>query len=422
MAPPAAASARKLDILVLSLMFPPDGVSTAHIMGELAVDLRACGHRVRVLTTTPHYSVDSVARASQPMTRIFGNLVMRSDFDGVQVTHIKMPQKRGGIGRRLASWLWFHAVAAVIGILMRPRPGVVLVPSPLLSLAVVAWLINLGRGAKYVYNVQELYPDLAINSGYVKSRFAIGVLCWLERFVYQHAAAVTTIGPTMRRRIAARVPERPVVVIPNPADIDSMRPLARKNDFARVHHLNEHFVVTYAGNMGLMQGLDDVLAAAELMRECSNVVYLFVGEGVVASALHESAAARGLPNVRFLPQQPYSLVPEIYATSDVCLVPLIGAIACEAIPSKVARIMACGRPALAIAPADSDLAKLVTSVGCGAVAQPGMPQDLAEAIARLAADPALRQAMGERGRAYACSHLSRSAVAAAYDSLIRGVA
>ncbi len=415
----AAEAPRGQDVLILILMFAPDGVSTAQIFGDLAEDLQRRGHRVRVLTSTPHYSVDEEARRAQPLARRWGRFVFTSRFRGVEVTHVAMPQKSGIIARRVASWLWFHAMTFILGRFVLPRAATIIVPSPLLTLGVVAWAINVGRRARFVYNVQELYPDLAVNSGYLRNPWIIGALRRLERFVYRHAFAVTVVGATMARRVRERAGATPVELIPNPADVDAMVPLPRDNDFARDHGLTGKFVVGYAGNMGPFQGLDAVLEVAALLRDEPGIQFLMVGEGVQRSTLEAEARARGLANLTFLPQQPYTLVPQIYASCDLSLVPLIGAAAAEAIPSKVARIMACASPVLPLAPRESDLANLVEQAGCGVLVEPGDAHALAAAIRRVRSDESARRAMGARGRAYAQSRLSRTATADAYDQLLR---
>ena len=98
-------------VLVLSLVFPPDAVSTAQIMGDLAVDLRALGHSVSVLTTTPHYNRDAEADGRQPRRPWWGRLVQRSDLHGMPVFHTAMPRKTGSIPMRLLAWTLFHVLS-----------------------------------------------------------------------------------------------------------------------------------------------------------------------------------------------------------------------------------------------------------------------------------------------------------------------
>jgi colanic acid biosynthesis glycosyl transferase WcaI len=225
----------------------------------------------------------------------------------------------------------------------------------------------------------------------------------------------------MQRKIASRIEGPPVIIIPNPADIDQMRPLPRHNEFSRRHGLDDRVVISYAGNMGPCQGLEDVITIAEMLRERRNILFLFVGEGGVKAKLQRLASRMGTANVLFLPQQPYALVPEIYAASDISLVPLVGSIANDAIPSKVARIMACGRPVVAVTPENSDLAEMILRSGCGIVVPPGDIQALADCVANLADDWEQRAAMGQRGRKTAKAELSRIAAARAYDRLITSV-
>jgi colanic acid biosynthesis glycosyl transferase WcaI len=408
------------NVLILSLFFPPDSVSTAQLFGELAVDFKAKGHDVSVLTTTPHYSAAAAAIGRGFERAGPFSLLRKSSFEGIPVTHVPMPLKAGGIANRLLAWAWFH-VAVVVAGLARRRPDVVIVPSPLLSLAVAGWMI--GRGAALIYNVQELYPDLAINAGKVKNGALRDLLRGLERFVYEKSAAVTVIGPAMFDRVKERT-SRPdkVRLVPNFVDLDEMRPLPRDNAFAREHGMTDVFSIVYAGNLGLAQGFDDVLHAADLLRDEPRMRFVFVGDGVLAPALRATVEEREMRNVAFVGHQPYGRVPEIYSASDACLVPLSAAAAFEAIPSKVVRIMACARPVVAIAPATSDLANIVAESGCGVTVEPGDGPALARELKKLASDPKAAAAMGARGREYAAANFSRAAVSSAYDALIREVA
>ena len=234
---------------MLTLVFPPDSVSTAQIMGELATDLQGVGHTVTVITTTPHYNRDPELEARQPLHRWWGRIVQRSTFAGAQVFHTIMPVKTASIVRRLAAWLQFHVLSVVVGVTALRNVDVIITPSPPLTMGVAAWLLGLWHRAPFVYNVQELYPDIAIALGAIKNRRIISVLLALERFVYARARMVTVIGAGMRRRILAKaVPPEKVRLIPNFVDVDHMLALPKDNPFSREHGLARAFVVTYAGN------------------------------------------------------------------------------------------------------------------------------------------------------------------------------
>ena len=334
-------------VLVLSLVFPPDSVSTAQIMGELSVALRERGCAVTVLTTTPHYNVDRVLLEEQPLRRWWGPLVQRSEFRGIPVYHALMPRKSGSVSARIAAWLGFHVLSLLVGFLAPLRWSVVLAPSPPLTVGVCAWLLTLRRPSRFVYNVQEIYPDIAISLGALRSPLLVRLLQGLERFVYGRAAAVAVIASRMRERLLAKGVAPPkVVVIPNCTDAATLHPLAKDNAFARQHLLSGRFVVSYAGNMGPAQGLERLLDAARLVQDDPAIVFLLVGDGLVKPALAERVGREGLSNVRLLDQQPYARMSEIYSASDVSVVAQASASGSDAVPSKVYRIMTCARPVL----------------------------------------------------------------------------
>ena len=270
------------------------------------------------------------------------------------------------------------------------------------------------------YNVQELYPDIAITLGALKSPRLIALFYALERFVYARAGAITVIAERMRRRLLDKgVPAAKIRVIPNFVDVTDMAPLAKANPFSLEHGLDRAFVVTYAGNMGPAQGLETVLDAAVLLRDQPQLKFVLVGEGGLHDRLKAIARERDLDNVLILPHQSYALVPQIYATSDVCLVPLAPDTGFDAIPSKVYRIMACARPVLASADPDSDLAELVRLARCGLVVPPRSPETLAEAVSEAMRIVSRCRAMGEAGRAHVIAHYARESISPQYEALVR---
>lgn len=406
-------------VLIYSLVFAPDGVSTAQLYGELAADLVAAGHQVTVIAGRPHYNRDVAAEASQPLRRHWPTLLDRSDYHGIPVYHTLMPARRGGTPGRAAGWLGFHVVGLAAGLFAVPRPDVILVPSPLLTAGVVAWVIGLLRGAPYVYNVQELYPELAVRLGAVRSPLLLRVLRRLERFVYERAYAVTVISRGMQLLIsAAGTPPGKIRLIPNFVDTGFLRPLPGPSRIRGERGWGDGFVVLYAGNVGRAQGLEVLLDAAPSLTAEARVRIVFVGDGVLRPVLEQRALELGLSNVAFVPHQPYASVPDIYAAGDACVVSLPDELGDLALPSKVLRIMACGRPVLALCHPDSDLGRVVSEAGAGVVVHPVEPAAIAEAVRRLARNPEEAKRMGVAGRAYVEAHFSRSTVTRQYARLM----
>jgi len=202
-------------------------------------------------------------------------------------------------------------------------------------------------------------------------------------------------------------------------DTEFIRPGSQCNDFSNAHNLGGKFVVLYAGNIGLTQGFETILDAADSLRKRSDLCFLIVGDGARRAWLERQLAERRLPNVLLLPYQPRSVVPMIYACSDICLVPLKKGTAHETFPSKIYTIMSAARPAVASADPDSELAWVVQQAACGWAVPPDDAGALAGAIEQAYLQKEELQAMGARGRKYVLEHHSRHAVARSYDTLVR---
>jgi len=405
------------NLLLLSLAFPPDANSTAQLFGEMVEDLVAERWNVEVVTTKPHNSPGRATIASQGLAPVWAGLLAKSRFHGATVWHTAMPVKGNSVAVRISGWLGFHILSVIAAWLKVGKADVILAPSPPITTGLAAWLIGLIKGAPFVYNVQELYPDAVVSLGALKEGVLLNLLRDIERFVYRQAFAVTAIAPGMARIIRERTSDaHKVRLIPNFVDLHVIAPRPRDNAFSREFGLTDRFTVVYAGNMGPAQGLEILLDAADLTRNDGRILYVFVGDGTQRDNLERSARERHLSNVLFIAQQPYEQVPEIYGSSDLCVVPLVSSLVTEAVPSKVYRIMAAERRILAITAPDSDLAAVVKESGAGIVVNHGNARALAEAISQAADDPDPES--GRRGREYAVKHVDRDRIVREYSDLL----
>jgi colanic acid biosynthesis glycosyl transferase WcaI len=408
-------------ILLHTLVFPPDGVSTSTLLSELMQDLQSKGHQITVLTTCPHYNRDLDAEAKQPLHGRLGGLYFISEHHGMRVIHTWMPRKGQGVSGRLSHYLIFHVLSLILGILMIGRQDVVIAPSPPLSIGVIGWLLAVFKGGKFVYNVQELYPALAVQMGLTTSdSAAYKLMARLERFVYSRAAKVTVICEPFRQHVfALGFPEQKVHKIPNFVDADFIRPLPKDNPLARQYDLVGKFVVQYAGNIGLTQSFDTLMEVAARLRDEPAVQFLIVGDGARRVYVAEQIAQRSLTNITLLPYQPRSEVPFIYAAADIGLVPLMAGAARTTIPSKIYTIMASGRPVLASVDTDSELVWIIEQARCGLAVPPDDAAALEQGIRHAYHAQAEFRAYGENGRRYVEAHFSRPAVTDQYHRLIQ---
>lgn len=409
-------------ILILSLIFRPDNVSTAQILGDLALDFKEMGHDVLVITTVPHFNEDAEARAAQPLKAFWGWLLQKSTYHEIDVLHVWMPRKGRSKLLRILAWLGFHFISTIAGFLTQYRPDVILAPSPPLTIGVSAWLLGLRHKCPFIYNVQEIYPDVAVNLGVLQNKFGIKCLQRLEKFVYEKAQVLAVISDGMANHIRFKgITENKIHVIPNFVDVEDFQPLSKINNFSMRYDLHDKFVVSYAGNMGAPQGLDALIEAAHLVQHEKEIHFLMMGDGSERSLLLEKAQRLKLTNITFLSYQPYSLMAEAYAAVDVSFVSQAQGTCNDGIPSKVYRIMACARPVIACTDADSDLAFLVAKSGGGVVVQSGDAVALANAIQQAYLHRDIWLEMGLKGRKFVLHNYSRSSISSLYHELITGL-
>lgn len=406
-------------ILILSLIFPPDGVSSAQLLGEIAEDLHLADNEVEVFTTSPHYNADEAALASQPITWSWHRLTGVSDYRGIRVTHLRMPPKSAGSVGRIFQWLWFHLGTAVLMPSRLRRLDSVLTISPPPTVAIVGGIAARISRARLVFCVWELYPEILVALDVVRRGSLLHrVLERLERTTYALSDVISVLHEPMREQVMEKYPEFAdrIEVVPTFADVDFLRPLDRETALrSEVGIPADRIVVGYAGNLGVSEDLRPVLNAAA---ELPDVHFLICGDGSDRQGLEEVVGDLGLSNVDFTGQLPYQRVPEIIASCDIALVVLSTGVGSEALPSKVYRTMACGRPILAVCDDDTPLASLVRSESLGVVADPRSATSIANAIRVLAEDEGKRQAMSNAARTIAVEKFSRGAVTSRYEQLL----
>ena len=243
-------------------MFSPDGVSTAYLYNDIALELKKKGYAVTVLTTTPHYNLVKNNLDNQPLKKRFLGLFYTSIFNGILVYHIPLKKFKSSL-LRIISFIYWHSFSLFLSFFMR-RVDVILTPSPPLTAGLVSVLIAKIKNAKCIYNVQEIYPDLLINHGSLNSRFIIKILKILEKWVYNWSNAITTIDYQFYNKIKTRVKDQNKLhVIPNFVDTSFYNTkssiLLPKKFVKKEGYIN----MLYAGNIGLAQEWDLILNLAK---------------------------------------------------------------------------------------------------------------------------------------------------------------
>jgi colanic acid biosynthesis glycosyl transferase WcaI len=390
-----------MKIQIVAQYYWPEQVGAGVWLRQLAGDLALRGHDVTMVTALPNY----------PEGRVFegyrGRWIVREKLDGVRIirTWIYASREKKFFPR---AWSFGSFCAtAMLGSALAPKPDVVYCVLPPLPLGASAQLVATLRGTPTVINLQDIYPEIAVRLGYLRNRRAIRFFEAMERFIYRRASRIVVITESFRENLLRKgvAPEK-LHVIPNWADGDEIRPGPRENDFRARAGLNGEFCVVYSGGLGHNSQLDPVIEAAKITSGEPHR-YLIIGDGPRRAALQARAAELSLHNVRFLPYQPAELYPQVLAASDVQIVSLHPAATDMSLPSKALKILASGRPMIAVARKDCDLTRLVRAAGCGFTVEPDDAEGLADAVRRLAASPPTQKAMGVNARRYFLQHFER---------------
>lgn len=353
-------------VLIHSLIFSPDGVSTAYLYNDIALRLQQRGYEVVVLTTTPHFNILPEQVEKQPMRWKVWGLCKVSKFNGMTVLHV--PQKKfKSTVLRLLGFVYWHIVSFFIGLTIK-HVDLILSPSPPLTIGMLnLWLGKL-KGCKVVYNVQEIYPDILK----LKGGFVLKFLRWMEKKVYNGSDAVTTIDQVFYDTIAPRFEDKSKLhIIPNFVDTN----LYHKVDGQELEDLRIKWADTnlsndantikllYAGNIGHAQSWEPLIELADRTRDL-NVEYIVIGEGAKRGYVEEEIRKRDLKKLHLLPYQPRELMPAILSYSDASFIFMAPENDGDGFPSKVYTIMACERPLLVSSGENTPIVNFLKDKGC----------------------------------------------------------
>jgi glycosyltransferase involved in cell wall biosynthesis len=401
-----------MKILLICAFFPPEVGSAAHLYYELGQALKARGHEITVLTGLPRYHVIEKSKHYRKRP------VISETYHGLRVFRVfnldipwNVPLLRG-LDQFLSAFCF-----GVAGCFLSPF-DIALVYSPPLPLAVATYFMGRLRGKPVVLNVQDIFPQSAIDLGVLKNPWLIRFFKGMEAFAYRHFRLTVAHSEGNRRYIISRGGPPPrVTAIPNWVDTEAIQPGLKINGLRTALGLEGHFIVSFAGIMGYSQDLGPIVKAAALLKDHPHIAFLLVGEGVEKPGLMKMVQESNLSNVHFLPMQPKTEYPKVLAASDLCLVTLRKEVQTPVVPSKILSIMAAGRPVLASLPLEGDAPRLIAAARCGVCLPPENPEKLAEAILKFSQDPGLGEAMGAKGRQYAVQHLSLDACVVQLEKL-----
>ncbi len=374
-----------MNILVVSQYYPPEPGACQIRIGTFVDGLIARGHKITVVCEQPNYpdGVFQEGFGSRPLvTERSKNLTIRRLWVAASA--------RTTTAKRLAFYATF-AAGAGIACATEKKHDVVFASSPPLPCALTACLASKLRRTPFVLDVRDLWPAAAVAFGELSSGRLLRTLERSERWLYRNSRAITTTTRPFRSHIDQIAGDARSIYLPNGAP-DELLKLDATDRPAR-----GTFTVGYAGNIGLGQGLEVVLDAADRLRD-RDIKFVLLGDGAAAGELKRERDRRNLNSVEFKRSIPSSEVGDFLLGCDALLVSVRDKPALAAsIAVKLYEAMAVGRPV--IAAATGETAKLIKSSGCGLVVYPGDSEGLAQATITLADDRTRARELGLAGRA-----------------------
>ena len=383
-------------------------------MTRIVSELAARGHELHVVTSLPWYRNHAIepgwgGRLWRTEKTEWGSIIRVHPFPG---------KSKSNLLRRA---LGFIAFSYAVGIRSVHADGLpfkvdgVLAMSPPLTLGLTGWFTKIIRRAPLVFNIQDVFPDAAIQTGAISNKKIIAAAKWLERMSYQRSDAVVLLSQDLRANIANKIDKKfhqRLHVIPNFVDTHAITPQDRMTAYRSELGIGDQLVVMYAGNVGFSQSLNLVVDAAA---KFPDIAFVINGDGAARKKLEQDCAR--LTNVYFGDYQPIERLSEVLATGDIHVVPLRAGLASVSVPSKSYSILAAGRPMLAAIDPGTEIPNMLRQSGAGVAVEPDNSTAFIEALSQLVSRREQLHEMGSRGRTWVETHASPASVAAQYEAI-----
>jgi colanic acid biosynthesis glycosyl transferase WcaI len=382
-----------MKILVLNLYYPPDTSATAKMAAAFLKPL-AAKHEVTLICGRPSYDPTERRAWRLWQTERLGMTVVRvgsTDYPRTQMV------------RRVLNYLSYVALSVPRALFVRCDVVLAMTDPPFEG--IVGAFVAMLKRKPFVYDICDLYPDMALGGSIVSPGLLARVWERLHRRALRRATRVIVLGDDMKARIIAKgvTPER-VTIVRYGVELDVASSAAPELDSEVMSAIRSgfRFVLLHAGNLGFYGAWQTLLAAAREL-EGDGVGLVFVGDGAQRASL-EAAAARST-NVRFLPFFPPTKVASVLAAGDAHVITIKRGLEGVVVPSKMYGILAAGRPIVALASQQTDAASLGAREGFGVAADPDNPAELVAIVRALLGDPARLATMGTAARTAASRYV-----------------
>jgi colanic acid biosynthesis glycosyl transferase WcaI len=409
-----------LNITILLLHWYPYSGPHTPIYAGLFRELIKRGHKITIISSFPHFRSGSTETWGMFRGKLF-DITQWEDATLIR-TYVFAPlfkNNKYALVYRSFNYLSFALSSLYAGLMYKGNYDIIItLSSPPLINGIIGSIISVIKHAKSVHNIVDIYPDIAEKSGILKSPSVLFILRLMEKLVYRLNSCLVVLSQKMQQNLEQKgVEANKIAVITDFVETGPFDEVKRNNEFSRRYGLCNHFVLMYAGNIGVPHGVEILLDVADLLKDEENVRICIVGRGEYKDRIVASVAKRGLSNVLFPPRQPDRMVPLIWASADVSVVTYKPGLAEYSVPSKLLFIMASGRASIVSADPDSDACAIVSNARSGINVLPGDAAAIRDAVLYLKRNPRVREEMGRRGQEYVKRHFDKMAVVEKFEKL-----
>lgn len=384
-----------LRILFLNRSFYPDISATGQLLTELCEDLVNLYHcQVTVISGRP-----MVRRDDYPDDNFLKAIFRTEHYNGIEILRVRNTvfSPKSFLGR-ISNYLTYFSLSFIAALkIKKPDLVMTLTDPPIIGLTGL-WL-SFRFNIPFVLSVRDIFPEVAQSLEGSENKIINFFLDGIVRFCFRKSTHIVALGQMMQRRIIEKgAGQDKISIIPDWADCANISPVSKRNAFALLHNLADYFVVMYAGNIGASSGLEVAIESSRLLKEYRDIIFVFVGEGILKEKLINLAKRYQLESTMFLPFQPREELSAVFSSADIFIIPLKKGLSGYSVPSKIYAIMASGRPYVACVEEESETAVITKESNCGLLAKPQDYEDLASKILIFYNNKELRARMGENAR------------------------
>lgn len=395
-------------LLILTQYFPPEVGAPQNRLFELAIRLKAEGLHITVLTAMPNYPQMEIYEGYR------NKRYVSEDLQGLKVHRSSIyVSKSKSIVARLRNYFSFVLSSALLSSKLERQYDFLLCESPPLFLGYSAMYLARKKKAKLIFNVSDLWPESAEKLGVVTNKYLLALAYRLEKKLYQRAALVTGQTKGICENITGRFPQVPCYWLPNGVDVSYYNPdKIEAGNWRQKHGFSEHdFIALYAGIIGIAQGLEVILYAAERLKTNNTIKFVLLGSGPCKADLLALKDKLGIHNVFFLDTVSKSEMPGILKSVNTAVVPLRKLDLFKgAIPSKVFESLSMKVPILL--GVDGEARQLFVEEGkCALFVEPENAEALAQALTKLSTDEVLYKQLSENASTYVNQKFNRTKIA-----------